>query len=492
MRLTWAQPEDLVAHELVALREQGADESALAAVAALWQTGGGSVLPERAGASATPAPPQLRALAREVLAELAALQPVSAAEPEEWSAIAALLPAGSGPSTAELTGVASPRPAEPDRVRGAWWGRSVGCLLGKPVEKIPREGIEEIARATGTWPITGYFTAVGLPEEVAARWPWNRRSAPTSLVENIDGMPEDDDLNFPLLALDLLEAHGAGLTTEDVAQAWLANLPAGRVFTAERAAYRNLLEARPVPETASYQNPFREWIGALIRTDVYGWAHPGDPLAAAELAWRDARLSHTRNGLYGAMWAAALCAQALVAASVDEVLDAGESVLPPASRLAAAVQDGRRIGLAVCTGELTEAEALDRLHADYGHLHWVHTINNAALIACALTAAGGDTDRGGVVSVDISPESDANHTPGEGSVDFGRGVRLAVAAGWDTDSAGATVGSVLGALIGHDSIDPAWTAPLHDRLATSLPGAPERSLTELADRTRALPGRMGR
>ena len=76
--------------------------------------------------------------------------------------------------------------------------------------------------------------------------------------------------------------------------------------------------------------------------------------------------------------------------------------------------------------------------------------------------------------------------------DFDRGIRLAVAAGWDTDSAGATVGSVLGALIGRDGIDPAWTTPLHDRLATSLPGAPERSLTELADRVRALPGRMGR
>lgn len=495
MRLTWAQPEDLVAHELVALGEQGADESALAAAAARWQSGGGSVHPERAGASAIAATPQLRALAREVLAELAALQPVSAAEPDEWSAIAALLLPRSGPATAEPAGAPSSHPAEPDRVRGAWWGRSVGCLLGKPVEKIPREGIEEIARATGTWPISGYFTAVGLPEEVAARWPWNRRSAPTSLVENIDGMPEDDDLNFPLLALDLLEAHGAALTTEDVAQAWLANLPAGRVFTAERAAYRNLLEARPVPETASHQNPFREWIGALIRTDVYGWAHPGDPLAAAELAWRDARLSHTRNGLYGAMWAAALCAQALVAADVGEVLDAGESVLPPASRLAAAVQDGRRIGLALRAGEITEAEALDRLHAEYGHLHWVHTINNAALIACALAAADrapGRSARDGGFDVENRPDIDTRATSAGGAVDFGAGIRLAVAAGWDTDSAGATVGSVLGALIGHDGIDPAWTAPLHDRLATSLPGAPERSLTELADRTRALPGRMGR
>ena len=118
------------------------------------------------------------------------------------------------------------------------------------------------------------------------RWPWNRRSEPTSLLEIIDGMPEDDDLNFAILALQLLERHGSELTTEDVAQAWLDDLPAGRVFTAERVAYRNLLDGVEPARTALVGNPFREWIGAQIRTDVYGWAHPGDRSAAARLALR--------------------------------------------------------------------------------------------------------------------------------------------------------------------------------------------------------------
>ncbi len=353
-----------------------------------------------------------------------------------------------------------------DRVHGAWLGRAAGCLLGKPVEKIPRAGIEEILRATGRWPLDAYFTAVGLPDEVAARWPWNRRSAPTSLVENIAGMPEDDDLNFPILALSVLEEHGRGFSTDDVAQAWLANLPAGRVFTAERAAYRNLLDARPIPSTATHHNPFREWIGALIRADVYGWVSPDDPRAAARMAWTDARLSHTRNGVYAAMWVAGMCARAVAAdagdpaSAVDAAVDAGLGVVPPASRLAEAVRRGVALGR---SGMPVDA-GLDALRAEYGHLHWVHALNNAATIAYALTAGRGD---------------------------LGASIAIAVTAGWDTDSAGATVGGVVGAVRGAADLPAAWIAPLEDRIATSLPGGDQRSIADLARRTVLLAREVG-
>jgi ADP-ribosylglycohydrolase len=96
-------------------------------------------------------------------------------------------------------------------------------------------------------------------------------------------------------------------------------------------------------------------------------------------------------------------------------------------------------------------------------MHWVHTLNNAALIACAIESAEGR---------------------------FGAGVAFAVAGGWDTDSAGATVGSVLGGLLGSEGIGERWTAPLRDSIATSLPGGSERSISALAERTAALPERM--
>ncbi|WP_129789754.1 ADP-ribosylglycohydrolase family protein [Promicromonospora panici] len=451
MRLTWAQPEDLLTHELVQSADEGKD---VTDVRHRWVAVGGDPTPAVSGAGPAPATPQLRAVARVLLDELDARPAPSAPEePDEWDRIEALLP----PAPDLPRRPSGPDAAYADRVLGAWTGRAAGCLLGKPVEKIPRAGIEEILRSTGRWPLDRYFTAAGLPDDVAARWPWNRRSAPTSLEENIHGMPEDDDLNYPILALELLERHGRGFTTDDVAQLWLDNLPAGRTFTAERAAYRNILDARPVPETATHHNPFREWIGALIRTDLLGWVSPGDVREAARLAWADARLSHTRNGVYGAAWAAALGAAAMVCDGVEEVLDAADAVVPPDSRLAAAVRLGRSLGRECDGSEAGVRAGLDRIHAEYGHLHWVHVLNNAAVIAFALTTGRGE---------------------------FGPSVSIAVTAGWDTDSAAATVGGVVGALRAGD-IGERWTAPLDGRIATSLPGGEQR-IADLAARTVAL------
>ncbi|SEK85542.1 ADP-ribosylglycohydrolase family protein [Nonomuraea pusilla] len=439
IRLTWVQPEDLVGHELRQAAEDGRDGPAVRDIAARWHAAGGHDAPPRAGAS-EPGAAALRPLAERLLDELAEI-PSPLDEPTGLPEIIAACPDWPAPPAAPV------RP-DPARVLGAWQGRAAGCVLGKPVEKIPREGIREIAEATGNWPIQGWFTARGLPEDVARRWPWNRRSAVNSLAENIDGIPEDDDLNYPLLALSVLERHGRGFTTDDVARLWLDELPAGRTFTAERVAYRNLLDGVEPPRTATRRNPFREWIGALIRADVYGWVNPGDPATAAEHAWRDATLTHTANGVYGAMFAAAMCAASLVAETPGEVVEAGLSVVPRGSRL----YDAVRRAADDADREPDFERVVDLLHERHGALHWVHTINNAALVAATLVHGRGD---------------------------FTATVAGAVAGGWDTDSAGATAGAVAGALGG--GVPDPWR--IRDSLASSLTGFDGVGLGELARRT---------
>ncbi|EGX59896.1 hypothetical protein SZN_10163 [Streptomyces zinciresistens K42] len=445
LRLTWVQPEDLLGHEL---RQAALDGREPARVAERWRAAGGGEAPLAAGASPRPASRCLRTLAEDLLDELADLPSgLADLEPTGLARIRAACPAWPAPAASRTV------PAV-HRFEAAWLGRAVGCLLGKPVEKLPLGAIRALAAATGNWPLNTYFTARGVPAELLAAHPWNRRSAATSLAENIDGMPEDDDLNYPLLNLLLVRRHGRGFSTADVARLWLDELPPGRTFTAERIAVRNLLLGIEPPDTARHRNPFREWIGALIRADVHGWTNPGDPAAAAEQAHRDAVLTHTANGVYAAMFAAAVVAAAATAdgpGDVHRCLRTGLTVVPPRSRLARAVRDAIRLA-----GEHAEFDTVvDRLHAAHaGTHHWVHAVPNTALIAAALTHADGD---------------------------FTGSVCRAVSGGWDTDSNGAAAGGVAALLAGSPAALPArWTAPLKNRLSTSVGAFDGTGFDELA------------
>jgi hypothetical protein len=73
--------------------------------------------------------------------------------------------------------------------------------------------------------------------------------------------------------------------------------------------------------------------------------------------------------------------------------------------------------------------------------------------------------------------------------DFSAAIGEAVAAGWDTDCNGATVGGLFG-LTGH-AIPDHWTAPWNGRVGVSLAGQSELSLDELVTRTVAVADRIG-
>lgn len=439
LRVTWAQPEDLVAHFFAQARYEGLDVSDEISA---WVAAGGSEKAMLAGATPIPATAQMRALARKISADV---EEKMHANPElDYEAFLNALPEPSKKAMPEL-----------NTFHGAWLGRAAGCLLGKPVEKVQRDGIRAILQSSGRWPLSEYFTAVGVPPEVLAAHPWNKQSAPTCLQENINGMAEDDDLNYPLVALLTLETHGREFNTDHIADQWMKLLPAGKVFTAERVVYRNLLDGIPPLEVGGINNPFKEWIGALIRTDVYGWVNPGNPKLAAQMAFRDAWLSHRRNGLYGAAMSAAMCAAAMVSKDVNEVIDAGMSVLPAQSQIFKACQFARSLG----ESDIDYEDALDKLYEYVDGMHWVHTVNNAASGVMALARSKGE---------------------------FSSAISLTVMGGWDTDSIGATVGSICGAMAGAKAIDPQWADPIDDRLVSSIPGCNQLKLSELAVRTMAL------
>ncbi|MFA9444006.1 ADP-ribosylglycohydrolase family protein [Egicoccus sp. AB-alg6-2] len=338
--------------------------------------------------------------------------------------------------------------ALPDRIAGAWLGRTVGNTLGKPVEGLPREQLEIYLRAADQWPQTGYLPLLDpLPPGVTALHP----SAPVASAGTFTDVPRDDDIDWTILGLHVLERHGREVTTEQFAAAWLDRLPFTQTYTAERAAYRNLICGLRPPRTATYDNPYREWIGALIRADIFGYVCPGDPGAAARLALVDARLSHTANGLYGELWAAALVAAALSVETAEDALRQAQAVPPPGSRLARVIDQV----LALSVQGASHVQALDWVDAELGHYPWVHTLNNAALIAVGLLWG----------------------------TSFMDAVGISISGGRDTDSNGATVGSVYGALHGRGGVPTALVGTTHVRVRSAVRDFDRVTIEELAERT---------
>lgn len=340
-----------------------------------------------------------------------------------------------------------------DKIYGAWLGRICGCMLGKSVEGVRTNDLIPFLQETKNYPMHRYIYRSDLQNVDPAKYKFN--FAGRVYADEIDGMPVDDDTNYVVLAQKIIEKYGRDFTPYDVSRAWLAYQSKDAYCTAERVAFCNFVKGYAPPQSAIYKNPYREWIGAQIRGDYFGYINPGDPKLAAEMAWRDASVSHVKNGIYGEMFAAAMIAIAAATNSIEEIIIGGLAEIPQTSRLYESVMwvfDAYRNGVPMKDCFTTIHEKYDE-HS--GH-DWCHTISNAMIVAAALLYGEGD---------------------------FSKSVCMAVETGFDTDCNGATVGSILGMANGSGTVSEAWRAPINNKLHTSIFGVGTVSIADCVEKT---------
>ncbi|MFA7236902.1 MAG: ADP-ribosylglycohydrolase family protein [Phycisphaeraceae bacterium] len=389
-------------------------------------------------------------------------------EPSDWAGIRAARPAGEH----RLAGF-DERTLD-DKLYGAWLGRCCGCALGKPVEGFmgshngmsSRERIGTYLKAIGPneYPLNDYFLQHSPAEERTGKvgcYPSTR--------EQIAYMESDDDIRYTVIGQIVLRDRGRDFTSWDVAAAWMQYLPYRFVCTAETQAYRNVVMRysirydRPVDDNtidwnwvATHENPYRELIGADIRVDSWGYAAPGNPELAAEFAWRDARISHVKNGIYGAMFMAAMIAAAFAGDDPMAIVEAGLREIPEKSRLHVEM----RQVIDICKKYDCDPRKFEAVHEEIygllGHYHAVHTNNNAALVVAALLLGGHD---------------------------FEKVITIAVMGGWDSDCTGATSGSIAGAMLGAKRLPTKWTGRLNDKLMSQVDGYHPIAISECASRS---------
>ncbi|MEW6751613.1 MAG: ADP-ribosylglycohydrolase family protein [Candidatus Latescibacterota bacterium] len=374
---------------------------------------------------------------------------LAAREPSGLQAIRALRPGGPRRLWSRLD------PGQyRQRLEGALLARFAGCTLGAPVEGWPVARMEALARENSQpFPPTDYWHQVPAPAErrygLSARREYTR--------QGINGVPVDDDIAYTLLGLLVVEDYGADFTVADNGQAWLRYLP--YACTAEDVALRNLKAGVPAERAAEKGNPFCEWIGADIRSDPWGYMAPGWPERAADMAYRDAYLSHRRQGIYGEMYFAAVVAAAFAVDDPVEALEIGLTEIPRRCALARAV----RWALAKAPQVRDYRQARAAVDEAFAGMHPVHTINNACLTVWGLTIGGRD-----VTEV----------------------IGQTVAMGMDNDCTAATAGSIVGAVVGKAGVPEHWYQGFDNTVHSYLIGKRRFSISGLVKRFAVQAGRV--
>ncbi|MCK1993288.1 ADP-ribosylglycohydrolase family protein [Peribacillus muralis] len=311
------------------------------------------------------------------------------------------------------------------KVYAGFLGMNVGIRLGAPLEPVAWT-YERIEKVFGD--INGY-------------------------VKDYKNFAADDDANGPIFFLRALYdyAHDRELQAEDVGKVWLDYSRegigmfwwGGEGISTEHTAFLNLKKGIMPPMSGSIEQNgliLAEQIGGQIFIDTWGLIFPNQIEKAAEYAEKAASVSHDGNGIYGARFMAACIAKAFSADSIEEIIQAGLSVIPEGSTYSSVVKavhnfhQGNPKDYRACRQYLEENWGYDK------YTGVCHIIPNAGVCVLALLYGNGD---------------------------FSRTIEIATMCSWDTDCNAGNVGTIMGLYHGLEGIKPHYRGPINDAIVAS-------------------------
>ncbi len=257
----------------------------------------------------------------------------------------------------------------------------------------------------------------------------------------------NDDVVYELIFLDVYEEKGKQTSSVDLGLEWIKQITFG--WSAEWIALRNLNQGLMPPLSGSWNNPYSDWIGTQMREMICGLVAPAKPLEAARLAFVDGVVSHSKNGVYGGMYAAAMTAIAFSETDPRNIVLQGLNYIPQNSEYMAI----SKAVLEVCQNETDPQKAWKKIEPIFEKYNWIHAYPNI----------------GGVI-----------YSLWYGAGSFEESMSLLARAGNDVDCSAGLVGTILGII---NPIPEKWSEPIGDLLETYIKGKEQLSIRELADKT---------
>jgi hypothetical protein len=303
-----------------------------------------------------------------------------------------------------------------DKIKGGWAGQTIGVVYGAPVEfKYQGSIIPE-------------YQNIPWREGYVKYW-WDKKPG---LFDDIY-----TDLNF----VNVFEKYGLDVSMDTIANHWAGT--AYHLAHANQASRYNILNGIMPPLSGNWKNnPHADDLDFQIEADFIGLMAPGMVNSATEVADRVGHIMNSGDGWYGGVFVSALYSLAFISNDASEIVEQAIKTIPEKTKFHDCITDVIQwhkqypSDWQACWFELQK-----KWNNDVGCPKGVFlSFNIDAKINSAYVAIG--------------------LLYGDG--DFTRSIDIAARCGQDADCNPATVGGVLGVMLGYSNIPMFWLKPLQE------------------------------
>ena len=281
-----------------------------------------------------------------------------------------------------------------DKVWGCWYGKCLGGAAGAPTE-----GLKKLV------PVEDFTT-----------------------IYNPD-LP-NDDLDLQLLFLDVLEKKGPLISSDDLADAWIARC--WYPFSEYGYFMKNYMRGVKPPYTGLINNSFfKEGMGCPIRSELWGIISVGNPELAAQYAYMDGTLDHADNSVWAEQFLAAMAAEAFFEPDILKLVDKAMAFVPAESKLGRCFRDVLEAFRAGTPWKQTRQLVLNR----YSHPDFTNVTQNLGFVLLSMLYGGGDMIKT---------------------------INIALQCGYDTDCTCGSAAAIIGILQGYRGLGGETTGLIND------------------------------
>ena len=313
-----------------------------------------------------------------------------------------------------------------NKIKGGWAGQTIGVVYGAPVE----------FKYQGS--IIPDYQPIPWREGYVKYW-WDKKPG---LFDDIY-----TDLNF----VNVFEKYGLDVSMDTIANHWAST--EYHLAHANQASRYNILNGIIPPQSGYWKNnPHADDIDFQIEADFIGLMAPGMVNSATEIANRVGHIMNSGDGWYGGVFVSALYSLAFTTNNVEEIVEQSLKTIPEGTKFHDCIAD---------------VVKFHKQYPDDWQSCWFEIQkrwNND--VGCP---------KGCFLSFNIDAKINSAYVAigllyGKG--DFTKSIDIATRCGQDADCNPATVGGVLGVMLGYDRIPAFWLKPLQEIETLNFEGTP--------------------